>query len=244
MKLLRNNMDMNEIYDISALRVIVDTVEQCYHVLGIVHSLYRPVPNRLKDYIANPKPNGYQSIHTAVFTGEGPIVEIQIRTKLMQYEAEYGIASHLIYEESDKPQEGGKVTKNIQWIQELIEWQKNVKESEEYLKTLKTHFFRDRIFVFTPKEDVIELPVGSTPVDFAYAIHSDIGAHTHGVRINGKFAGLDTKLKNGDMVLIETKKASHPTSRWLDFVKTLTARKHIKQELGILPIKTKKTKPN
>jgi GTP pyrophosphokinase len=226
-KLLRKNMDIDEIYDFSGIRIIVNTIEECYQVLGIVHSIYRPVPGRMKDYIASPKPNGYKSIHTSVFTGEGNIVEVQIRTKEMQYEAEYGVASHIYYSESGKPIEGGKISKGLEWIQELIEWQKHVNESDEFLRTLKTDFFKDRIFVFTPKGDVIELPSGSTPIDFAYAIHSDIGDHASAARINGKFMALDHVLKNGDIVEIEVKKTSRPTTKWLEHAKTNQARKHI-----------------
>lgn len=226
-KLQRKNMDIDEIYDFSGLRIIVDTIEECYQVLGIVHSIYRPVPGRMKDYIASPKPNGYQSIHTAVFTGEGSIIEIQIRTKEMQYEAEYGVASHIHYAEAGKPTEGGHLPKSIEWIKDLIEWQKQVNESTEFLHTLKTDFFKDRIFVFTPKGDVIELPAGGTPIDFAYAIHSDIGDHASAARINGKFLAIDHPLKNGDVVEIEIKKTSRPTTKWLEHARTTNARKHI-----------------
>jgi GTP pyrophosphokinase len=235
-KLKRHDMDIDNIYDISALRVIVADMEQCYQVLGLVHSLWRPVPGKLKDYIANPKPNGYQSIHTAVFTGEGNIVEIQIRSKAMQHEAEYGAASHLLYDETGKPKSGGdknQLAKSVKWIHELIEWQKEIKESSEFLDALKTDFIHDRIFVFTPKGDVVELPKGSTMLDFAYAIHSDIGDHASGAWMNGKFVSLDTELKNKSTVEIETKKTSHPNIKWLDFVKTSMAKRHIKNVLHI-----------
>lgn len=241
MKLKRNNMNIDSIYDISALRVIVDSVEQCYQVLGIVHNLWRPVPGKLKDYIANSKPNGYQSIHTAVFTGEGNIVEIQIRSKEMQHEAEYGAASHILYDESGKPKGGGnakQLAKSVKWIQELIEWQKEIKESSEFLHALKTDFIHDRIFVFTPKGDVVELPKGSTVLDFAYAIHSDIGDHAAGAWMNGKFVSLDTELKNKSTVQIETKKNSQPTLKWLDYVKTSMAKRHIKNILNVSGKKT------
>lgn len=234
-KLLRKNMNMDDIYDISALRVIVDSIEQCYQVLGIVHNLWRPVPGKLKDYIANEKPNGYQSIHTAVFTGDRRIVEIQIRTKAMQREAEYGIASHILYDETGKPKAGGHekdLAKSVKWIKDLIEWQKEIKESDEFLHALKTDFIHDRIFVFTPEGDVIELPKGSTILDFAYAIHSDIGDHAAGALMNGKYVSLDTPLSNKSTVEIETKKTSHPTSKWLDFVKTSMAKRHIKNVLN------------
>ncbi len=233
-KLKRNNMNIDSIYDISALRVIVESAEQCYQVLGLVHGLWRPVPGKLKDYIANEKPNGYQSIHTAVFTGEGNIVEIQIRSKEMHHEAEYGAASHILYDETGKPKKLSgekKLAKSVKWIHELIEWQKEVKESSEFLHALKTDFIQDRIFVFTPKGDVVELPKGATMLDFAYAIHSDIGDHTSGAWMDGKFVSLDTEIKNKSTVKIETKKTSHPTAKWLDYVKTSLAKKHIRNTL-------------
>jgi GTP pyrophosphokinase len=232
-KLVRKHMNIDEIYDISALRVIVKNVEECYQVLGIIHSVYRPVPGRLKDYIASPKPNGYQSIHTAVFTDDSNIVEIQIRTTEMQHEAEYGVASHIMYDESGKSVGNGKISQNRQWIQELIEWQKSVKGSEEFLHHLKTDFFQDRIFVFTPKGDVIELPKGATPIDFAYAIHSDIGNHAAAARASGKFVGLDHPLRNGDVVEIEVKRSAKPSAKWIEFCQTVNAKKHIRNELGI-----------
>ncbi len=231
MKLKRKNMDIDEIYDLSALRVVVETIPECYQVLGLIHNLWRPVPGKLKDYIANPKPNGYQSIHTAIFTGDGQVVEIQIRTKQMQFEAEFGVASHIAYDETGKPKTGGKLTKNLEWIEELIEWQKSVNESEEFLHILKTDFFQNRIFVFTPKGDVIELPAGATALDFAYAIHSNIGDHASAARVDKKFTSLDQTLKNGQMVEIEVKKTNKPTSKWLEFARTNNARKHIRNYL-------------
>lgn len=235
MKLRRKKMDMEEIYDISALRVIVNTVEQCYQVLGMVHNLWRPVPGKLKDYISVPKPNGYRSIHTAIFTGDGSIVEIQIRTKEMQREAEYGVAAHLIYDEAGKPAEGGSINKlprSLRWIQEMIEWQKEVKESDEFLHGLKNDFIHDRIFVFTPKGDVVELPKGATALDFAYAIHTDIGDHASAARINGKYVSIDSELSNKCTVEIVTQKAGGPTLKWLDLVKTSFAKRHIRNMIG------------
>lgn len=235
-KLIRHNMDIDSIYDISALRLIVDSIEQCYQSLGIVHTLWRPVPGKLKDYIANPKPNGYQSIHTAVFTGDGSIVEIQIRTKAMQREAELGAASHILYDETGKPRKKDgekKIPKSIEWIRELIEWQKEVKESEDFLHALTSDFIKDRIFVFTPKGDVVELPKGATMIDFAYAIHSDIGNHAAGAWMNGKYVSLNTELLNKCTVQIETKKTSKPSAKWLDFSKTSMAKRHIRNYLGL-----------
>lgn len=236
-KLQQKNMRIDDIYDISALRVIVTTIEECYQILGIIHNLWRPLPGRLKDYIANPKPNGYQSIHTTVFIGDGTIVEIQIRTKKMQLEAEYGMASHTFYDEQKKPQKGSptdeQLSKNMLWIKELIEWQKetNFRKSEKFVANLRDRFFHDRIFVFTPKGEVVELPENATPIDFAYAIHSDIGDHAFGAHINGKMVSLDSKLGNGDIVEIITNKNSEPRSKWMDYVKTTGAKHHIKKFL-------------
>jgi GTP pyrophosphokinase len=227
-KLKRKGMDINKIYDLMALRIVTDTVENCYAILGIIHSIFRPVPGEMADYIANPKTNGYQSIHTTIFTGDGSMAEVQIRTTEMQREAEYGIASHIIYDEAGKPKEGGKLSRSMKWIQELITWQKHVKESEEFLHVLKTDFFQDRIFVFTPKGDVIELPAGATALDMAYMIHSDIGNKASAAYINDKFVSLDTTLKNGDTVKIETKKTGKPSAKWLELVKTVNAKKHIR----------------
>ncbi|OHA59265.1 MAG: hypothetical protein A2589_03585 [Candidatus Vogelbacteria bacterium RIFOXYD1_FULL_46_19] len=230
-KLMRKNMDIDQIYDILALRVIVNTIPECYQVLGIVHGLYRPMPGRLNDYIAHPKPNGYQSIHTDVFSPDGTIAEIQIRTQKMHEESQYGIASHIIYTESNKPKQGGILRPKLNWIKNLIDWQKQTEGSEEFLTTLKTDFFEDQIFTFTPKGDVIELPVGATVIDFAYAIHSDLGNHASGGRINGKFSSLNTKLQNRDCVEIETKKSNRPTQKWLEFAKTSLAKRHIRSFL-------------
>ncbi|MEK7582058.1 MAG: RelA/SpoT family protein [Patescibacteria group bacterium] len=225
-KLEKRNMDISKVYDIVALRVIVENVEYCYKALGIVHRLWRPLPGRIKDYIALPKPNGYRSLHTTIFTGDGGIVEIQIRTEEMNREAEYGIASHLFYKEKGITNAHG-----IGWVEQLLEWQKGVSHSGEFLERLKTDFFRYRVFVFTPKGDVIDLPDESSPIDFAYAIHSDVGDHIAGAHVNGKLVPLDTKLKNGDIVEIETKKSSTPKSKWLDYAKTTVAKRHIKNYL-------------
>lgn len=231
-KLLRKNMNIDEIYDISALRIIVRTIDECYQVLGIIHNLWRPIPGRLKDYIANPKPNGYQSIHTSIFTGDGNAVEIQIRTKQMQHEAEFGIASHVIYDEAGKIKNiSSKLTKDMHWVEELIEWQKHIKEDDKFVAHLKDRLSAERIFVFTPKGEVVELPKDATPIDFAYAIHSDIGHHAASAKINNKMAALDSKLKNGDVVFIATHKNSHPTTKWLNISKTADARRHIKNFL-------------
>lgn len=254
-KLKRKEMDIDRVYDILALRIIVPTVSDCYAVLGIIHSLWKPLPGRIKDYIAFPKPNGYKSIHTTILTGDGGITEIQIRTKEMHHEAEYGIASHSLYkniQESDtstplnwfkqfipllRTEHTPKETREFgekeipAWIKEFAEAQKETTNEEDFAETLKSDFFENRIFVFSPKGDVIDLPVGSTPIDFAYQIHSDIGDHVSGAKINSKLVSLDTELHNGDIVEIETKKSSKPTQKWLKSTKTSFARRKIKASL-------------
>ena len=231
-KLLKYDMDIDKIYDIVALRVVVENIEECYRVLGIVHSLWNPLTGRIKDYIAVPKPNGYRSIHTTVFTGSGEIAEIQIRTKDMHMEAEYGIAAHFAYKENkNKTDKSYNSKSKFGWIEELKELNYNPKEPYKFIEHLKMDFFSNRIFIFTPKGDVVDLPENSIPIDFAYTIHSDIGDHTFGAKINGKMSQLFTKLKNGDIVEIITKKDAHPTSKWQEYVKTTVAKKHIKSYL-------------
>ena len=234
-KLLRRDFDLEKIYDITALRVVVSSVEDCYQVLGIIHGNWRPLPGRIKDYIALPKPNGYQSLHTTVFTGEGPIVEIQIRTQDMHHSAMYGIASHLAYKRglfSELSTETRAVKKKLEWIKQFNEWQAQVTESGDLLKHLKMDLFNNRVFIFTPTGDVIDLPDESTPVDFGYAIHSKVGDHTSGAKVNGKLASIKQPLKNGDIVEIITKKTSHPTQKWLDYTKTSLAKRRIKAYLS------------
>ena len=237
-KLQRHEMNLNRVYDLVALRIIVETVEDCYAVLGLIHKLWRPLPGRIKDYIALPKPNGYQSIHTTVFCQGGKITEIQIRTLKMHEEAERGIAAHWYYSE----QKGFKAyikkiftpapAKELRWIQQLQEWQKEINASpEEFFDSLKIDFFKDRIFVFTPNGDIIDLPEGATPLDFAYHIHSDIGHHYQGAKINEKMVALDTPLQNGQVVEIITQKQSRPSRDWLRFVKTHQAQNKIRQWL-------------
>jgi GTP pyrophosphokinase len=227
-KLLSKDMDVAKIYDIYALRAIVPTVEDCYRVLGLIHGTWKPVPGRIKDYIANPKTNGYQSLHTTIFTGDGGIVEIQIRTPEMHLEAEYGIAAHLLYKPED-----GTTQKNVH---ERLSWLSRIKELHEtcggspadFLKNLRLDFFDKRVFVFTPRGDVVELPEGSTVLDFAFRIHSDLGMKAAGARVNGKFVALDQAVKSGDIIEIETKKSAKPSRRWLSYVKTSGAAKHIR----------------
>lgn len=228
-KWLKYDKDIGKIYDIVALRVVVDTVEECYRVLGLVHALWNPLPGRIKDYIAVPKPNGYRSIHTTIFTGRGEVAEIQIRTAEMHAEAAYGIAAHFAYKEKGK--KALMDQSKFKWIEELKELNYSPSEPKSFIEHLKMDFFNDRIFIFTPKGDVVDLPEESSPVDFAYSIHSDIGNHMFGAKINGKMSQIFTKLRNGDIVEIITKKDSKPSSKWLEYSKTNIARKHIKQYL-------------
>ena len=235
-KLLLHNMDIDKIYDLVAMRVIMKTVEDCYSVLGIVHQLWPPLPGRIKDYIAMPKPNSYRSLHTTVIGADGKYVEIQIRTKEMHDENENGIASHWVYDQAKRSSEkksAKAMTEEIQWVQQLRRWQETHPEanSEAFLRSMKIDFFKDRIFAITPEGDVIDLPKGSTPVDFAYEIHSDIGNSCVGAKVNDQFASLDHELQNGDLVYILTQKGKKPSEDWLDFVKTASAKEHIRAAL-------------
>ncbi|MFA6520313.1 MAG: RelA/SpoT family protein [Candidatus Paceibacterota bacterium] len=229
-KLQKREMDIEKVYDIIALRVVVDTVEECYRILGLVHSIWNPLPGRIKDYIAVPKPNGYRSLHTTVFTGLGGVAEIQIRTKDMHAEAAYGVAAHFAYKERGLKKLEHEKDK-YKWIEELKELNYSPEDPKKFIDHLKMDFFNDRIFIFTPQGDVIDMPEDSCPIDFAYSIHSDIGEHIFGARINGKMSQLFTKLKNGDIVEIITKKDSKPSSKWLEYVKTSIAKKHIRSYL-------------
>jgi len=256
-KLKRFDNDINSIYDLLAIRICVDTVVDCYKILGIIHSISRPIPGRIKDYIAFPKPNGYQSLHTTVLTKDGAVIEVQIRTFEMHHDSEYGIASHILYKAkgSVKQKESSEslwfkqflpkiinyseVTKDSSevkpgWVNELAESQKHIKTDKDkdvFLEDLKADFFNDRIFVLTPKGDVVDLPVGSSVLDFAFTIHSDIGIHTSGAKINGKMVSLDTKLQNSDIAEIIIKESSKPSSKWLEMVKTNVAKRNISNYL-------------
>jgi len=245
-KLQRHEMDLNKIYDLVALRIIVPTIEDCYTTLGVVHKMWRPLPGRIKDYIAIPKTNGYQSIHTTVFCVDGKIVEIQIRTEKMHKEAENGIAAHWHYSEKGGFKDYLKKTfrfrvqpaltlqppkKELLWIQQLQDWQKETKDPEEFLEGLKIDFFNNRIFVFTPMGLVIDLPENATAVDFAYAIHTDIGHRCVGAKVGGKIIALSQPLSNGQIVEILTQKETRPKRDWLEFVKTSDARSKIKKWL-------------
>lgn len=229
-KLTRRDMDIEKIYDIIALRVVVESIEDCYRVLGLVHSIWKPLPGRIKDYIAVPKPNGYRSIHTSIFTGFGGIAEIQIRTKEMHAEAAYGIAAHFAYKENGSKKAKDDKSK-FKWIEELKNLNYSSGKPKNFIEQIKMDFFNDRIFIFTPKGDVVDLPEDSTPIDFAYSIHTDIGNHIFGAKINGKMSQLFTKLQNGDIVEIIKKNDSHPSTKWLEYVKTTVAKKHIKSYL-------------
>jgi GTP diphosphokinase / guanosine-3',5'-bis(diphosphate) 3'-diphosphatase len=269
-KLKRREWDMDNVHDFLAIRVVVESIEQCYQVLGIVHDLWRPMPKRMKDYIAFPKPNGYQSLHTTVITPNCTILEVQIRTESMNREAEYGIASHFVYKNLQQgkkdtqdsaqswvaivvpslfrpfswrttpqtvnakavAQEKDHKQKIPRWIQEIADAHKSDDGEREFFEGLRDDFFSYRIFVFTPGGDVVDLPVGASPIDFAYAIHSDIGDHTTGAKVNNKLVGLDTKLNNGDIVEIITSKSNKPTRKWLDFAKTSLARRNIRSALS------------
>jgi GTP pyrophosphokinase len=225
-KLQRKNMDIEQVYDIVALRIIVPHIEDCYRLLGIIHSMWRPLPGRIKDYIALPKVNGYQSLHTTIFSGDGGIAEIQIRTPEMHEFAEYGFAAHHIYK-----QRGSTIPdkNSLQWLRDLKEFQEEEGDQKNFLRNLKEDFFEERIFVFTPQGDVLDLPHGSSAIDFAYAIHSEIGNTAEAAIINGKNSALKTVLNNGDIVEIKTNKKGTPSSKWLAYVKTTMARKHIEK---------------
>jgi GTP pyrophosphokinase len=227
-KLKKNKMDISSVHDVLALRIIVPSVADCYQALGVIHGLYKPVPSRFKDYIAAPKPNGYQSLHTTIFLGDGGSLEIQIRTRAMHEEAEFGIASHLAYKEVGKNKTKASIESKIGWTKDLLEWQKDVAHNGEFMKHLRTDFFEQRVFVFTPKGDVIDLPEGSTPIDFAYAIHSDIGNHIAGAKINGKLLPLDHTLKNNDVIEIDVRVAASPKRKWIDMCQTTFAKKRIR----------------
>ena len=236
----KGHEDLSKIYDLVALRIIVDTVAECYTVLGIIHQLWRPLKGRIKDYIAQPKPNGYQSLHTTVFCDDGEIVEFQIRTKKMHEEAEYGIAAHWYYDE----RRVYPLEKNFKWVREMTKWKKEFEENQKYLESLKLDVFQSRIFIFTPKGDVIDLQENSTPVDFAYTLHTELGEKCIGVKINEQISKLDAKLQNGDVVeILIDKSRKKPSADWLKFVKTSHARKKIKAALRDAPALVRKEKP-
>jgi len=228
-KLLRYQMDFDKIHDLVAARIIMKNIEDCYLALGAIHQVWKPVPGLIKDYIATPKPNGYQSLHTSVFGPEGKITEIQIRTPDMHEKAENGIAAHWAYKEHNFFSHNLNISKKeLAWVEQLREWQKAVRGSDEFFESLRIDFLKDRIFVLTPKGDALDLPEGATPVDFAYAIHSDIGHQCAGAKINGKITPLNTELQSGDAVEILIQKNKKPSEDWLGFVKTNLAKERIR----------------
>lgn len=230
MKMTRNKLSLDEMHDIIAFRVIVNEVRDCYAVLGLVHALWKPIPGRFKDYISVPKANGYQSLHSTVIGPEGERVEIQIRTEEMNQLAEHGVASHWMYKEKNY----GVATRDMpqfQWLRDIMERQRDEADSKEFMQALKMDMFKDEIYVFTPKGSVKQLPDGATPLDFAYLIHSDIGLHCAGAKVNGKLLPLSTPLKSGDTIEIFTDKNRFPSRDWLKIVKTAKARSHIQHYL-------------
>ena len=227
-KMRRKGVGFNEVYDLLAVRVVLDDVTSCYSALGIVHALWPPVPNQFDDYIAKPKNNLYQSLHTAVIGPDGQPLEIQIRTHEMHALAEYGIAAHWRYKEGGKGD--AQYESKLAWVRQLMEWQSDVADATEFVESLKVDVFQDQVFVFTPKGEIKDLPAGSTPIDFAYRIHTDIGHRTIGAKVNGKIVPLDHALQNGDRVEIVTSKAARGPSRdWLTMVHTPSAREKIRQ---------------
>ena len=281
-KLKRKGDDITKIHDIAALRVIVTSIDDCYQVLGVVHANWKPLPGEFKDYIAFPKPNGYQSLHTTVLTSDAGVVEIQIRTEEMHQRAQFGIASHMSYKHLGKgveqkqagtqrrafekvsihwirdlipgllnfskkpaPPKAEEPTKKAHakpaeqplWLNELADAHAASAESQEFVEGLKEDFFSHRVFVFTPNGDVIDLPIHSTPIDFAYAIHSDLGNHMNGAKVNGKLVTFDTVLRNGDIVEVLTKQSARPTAKWLEYAKTGMARRHIRNSIEAEAIK-------
>lgn len=275
-KLKRKDDDITKIHDIAALRIIVQTVDDCYAALGVIHAIWKPLPGEFKDYISFEKPNGYQSLHTTVLTADAGIVEMQIRTDVMHRDAQHGIASHMSYKQlrintqklpdeaqkqafeklsfswmrglvpsllkmrkpndvpaapAEQKKRSSAATKAPRWLAELADAHAPDSASDEFVQGLREDFFSHRVFVFTPRGDVTDLPIHSTPVDFAYAIHSELGAHMNGAKVNGKLVSFDTVLRNGDVVEILEKASAKPTAKWLDYARTTLARRHIRLSL-------------
>jgi len=229
-KMQRQQKQFHEIYDVAAMRIIVENNEECYRALAVVHDLFRPIPGRFKDYIGLPKPNRYQSLHTGVIGPTGRPIEVQIRTQEMHHIAEYGIAAHWKYKETGSSD--AQLTNDDEkftWLRQLLDWQSDLKDAQEYLENIKDNLFDDDVYVFTPRGDVVSLKRGATPIDFAYRIHTEIGNHCCGARVNDRMVTLDTLLKNGDIVEVMTQKNSHPSLDWLNFVVTTTAKTRIRQ---------------
>jgi GTP diphosphokinase / guanosine-3',5'-bis(diphosphate) 3'-diphosphatase len=232
-KMRQIDVEFEQIQDVVGFRVLVDTVAQCYESLGLIHALWKPIPGRFKDYIAIPKPNLYQSLHTTVVGPKGERIEVQIRTKEMHKIAEEGVAAHWAYKEKGRSGKAVEMSRkdaeSFGWLRQLVEWQRDLSDPREFLETVKVDLFSDEVFVFTPKGAVKSLPRGATPVDFAYTIHSEIGEHCVGAKVNGKLVPLRYKLKNGDTVEILTSPHSHPSKDWLTFVRTSRAQARIRQ---------------
>jgi GTP diphosphokinase / guanosine-3',5'-bis(diphosphate) 3'-diphosphatase len=229
-KMQRQQKSFKDIYDVAAIRIIVESNDECYRALAIVHDAFRPIPGRFKDYIGLPKPNRYQSLHTVVIGTSGRPIEVQIRTQEMHHVAEYGIAAHWKYKET-----GGSIAKvttddeKFTWLRQLVEWQSDMKDAQEYMQGIKDNLFEAEVFVFTPSGDVFSLTQGATPVDFAYRVHTEVGNHCAGAKVNGRMVTLGTQLKTGDIVEIITQKNSHPSLDWLNFAATTSARNRIRQ---------------
>jgi GTP pyrophosphokinase len=226
-KMKDQNIDFDQVYDITAFRVVVDSIKDCYDVLGIIHSIWKPIPGKFKDYIGLPKENMYQSLHTAAIGPYGERVEIQIRTQEMHRIAEEGIAAHWKYKEG-KPLDKAD-DKRFTWLRQLLEWQRDLKDDQEFIESVKVDLFPHEVYIFTPKGEVKEFPIGATPVDFAYSIHSDIGNHCIGAKVNGKIVPLKYEFKSGDTVEILTSPNQKPSKDWLKFVKTSRAKAKIRQ---------------
>ncbi|WP_022661043.1 RelA/SpoT family protein [Paucidesulfovibrio longus] len=231
-KMLQQKLTLDEVYDLIAFRVVVDSIKDCYAVLGLVHSIWKPVPGRFKDYISTPKANMYQSLHTTVVGPDGERIEIQIRTEEMHRVAEYGVAAHWQYKEGVKGQRkrgpSERDAERFTWLRQIMDWQRELSDPREFMASLRFDLFQDEVYVFTPAGDIKELPEGATPVDFAYAIHTEVGDHCTGGKVNGRIVPLSTPLKNGDQVEVLTDKKRMPSRDWLKFVKTAKARTRIK----------------
>lgn len=228
-KMVHREKNYDEIYDLMAVRVIVDTIADCYHALGVIHNRWTPLTERFHDYIATPKSNMYQSLHTTIFGPGGRLYEIQIRTRDMHRTAEYGIAAHWKYKERDGGPRGDDVDETLTWFRQVLEWQQETREPEEFMEFLRIDLFQDEIFVFTPMGDVKQLPKGATPIDFAFAVHTEVGLHCAGARVNGRITPITRELKNGDQVEVMTDAKQRPSRDWLAFVKTARARNKIRQ---------------